>query len=122
MKKQMKRLVAFTLIACLFCGLCGCAAIDEMRESQAFIDSAGRIQWQGNTYVPLTKGEFPNEETPDRMIYVTAPDVPVLLSELLASKVCVVSADKKFMLDFEGNLYCQVNVDTNGWQEGELTT
>lgn len=122
MKKAIKKGIALVLLSCLLCGLCGCTAIDEMRENQAFIDATGRIQWQGNTYVPLTRGELPGEEDPDRIIYVTDPDVPVLLSQTVMKTICFVTKDGKFLMDIEGNLYCQANVDTDAWQEGEQTT
>ena len=115
----MKKWVALVLAACLLCGLCGCTAIDKMRESQAFLQADGTILWQGNTYIPVPGGASPQIGS-ESMIYVTAPDVPVLLSVIMAEKMCMASQDGRLLWDFEGTLYSQAGAEV--FQSGSEQT
>ena len=93
--KKMKRIIAVALAFVLCLSLCGCRELDEMKARQATWTEDGNILWNGHTYVPLydtlaeesyayTYAEELNWNDSE-VVYVTKPDVPVLLSEMLGT-------------------------------------
>lgn len=99
MKKIMKRALVLLLAATLLCGLCGCTAIDEMRDNQAFFDDAGNIALGGKVYKLLPLCEYLSPQMDDsRQIYLTDSDVPVLLSGLYAKQNLYISKDRSILV------------------------
>lgn len=81
--KNVKRIVALVWVLALCLPLVGCRELEEMRAQQAFWNADGSISWQGDTYMKLpTSGDSYMYFNPpiDTTVYVTQPDVPVLLS------------------------------------------
>lgn len=106
MKKFMKRVgILLTLGATVF-ALCGCDALDEMREHQIFPESDGSLIIDGIHYVPLETNQyfFPAADY-ERSYYLTEPDVPVLLSQDYCIAMLRPSADGRFIRDLYRDLY-----------------
>lgn len=108
MKKAIKKGIALVLLSCLLCGLCGCTAIDEMRENQAFYQPNGTVVWRGETYKRLFIPDllYPTLSYEDT-IYLTEPDVPVLLSTTYIKDVFLASEDGRFLYADEEKVYCR---------------
>lgn len=106
--KNMKRICAVLLVVLQLFLLCGCSALEEMRDNQAFYD-AGKIVRNGVTYqlLPSCEDLSPTVDY-TRLIYVTAPDVPVLLSTIYANEVLRVSEDGDFLVNIsDDSIYCR---------------
>lgn len=83
MEKTKKMICILCLICLLLPLLCGCKELDEMRAKQAFYDENGNILWNGAVYKQLPQGEYFQPHTSyENRVYVTEPDVPVLLHDL----------------------------------------
>jgi hypothetical protein len=99
MKKYLKRgLVLLLVLVQLFC-LCGCDALDEMRENQVSANEDGSITWKGTVYKALPYCEYLWVDTEYEAVYVTEPDVPVLLSPMFADKELYISTQGNFLVD-----------------------
>lgn len=91
--KKMKKVLSIACLVCLLIPLlCGCNALDKLRESQAFFDEEGNVLWNGTVYKKLPGNEnkydeFYPEIDYSNCIYVTESDVPVLLVEGMADVV-----------------------------------
>lgn len=91
--KKMKRVLALVLTFVLCLSLCGCRQLNDMKAHHATWMENGNILWNGYTYIPLysTDEAFYYEYADDLnwsdsdVIYVTQPDVPVLLSEMMGT-------------------------------------
>lgn len=112
MKKMLKRSLALVLVLVQLVLLCGCDALDEMRENQVFFDENGDILWNGTTYKALPYSDLLNPEL-DYMeqVYVTEADVPVLLSSMLAQYYLFASTDGEFLVSnlAEPVYYCKAS-------------
>lgn len=104
MKKTKKMICILCLICLLLPLLCGCKKLDEMRTKQAFYDENGNILWNGAVYKQLPQGEYfqPNTNYENR-VYVTEPDVPVLLHDLFF-KQWMIADDEGLILDNRGDV------------------
>ena len=81
MKKTVKRIILLLTIFSLSLCLCGCDALDKMRQNQGFWGENGEILWNGAVYKELPSDEYLYVNQDDiTIVYVTEPDVPVLLS------------------------------------------
>lgn len=84
--KKYKKFLALLLAALLCLSLCGCVDLDAMRSEHAVWQEDGSILWNGAVYrklenvVDMDEMEFSYSYV---TIYVTQPDVPVLLSDTL---------------------------------------
>ena len=106
MKKNLKRILVFVLAVMMLFSLCGCMALDEMRQAQAFYDESGSILWNGSTYKMLPACDyFTPECTYETWIYVTEADVPVLLSSLFNQEELVVCTDEAILSSYYTNSY-----------------
>lgn len=81
--KKLLLIITIVLTMCMFLG--GCTQLDDMREQHAVWTVAGEddsITYKGVEYKKLPPPEYPNEYFfgYSNTIYVTDPDVPVLLS------------------------------------------
>lgn len=94
--KKMKKLLSLCCIVCLLLPLlCGCNALDDARKMQAFYDEEENILWNGAVYKKLPQGEYFSPDIDygySKTIYVTKPDVPVLLQEMFCE--ASLNADK----------------------------
>lgn len=111
MKKQIKSIIIAVLILSFAFSLCGCDGLDELKASQAFKTADGNITWNNALYIKTIAAEdVPNfSENSDSDIYVTEPDVPVLLSAFYAfveDSYYSVGYNKKLIFDYE-NIYCR---------------
>lgn len=105
MKKIFKRTALLLLVISLLAGLCGCTALDEMRKSQAFLQDDGTILWNGETYKKLPYNEYLSPEIDyEQGVWVTMPDVPLLLMMTESFMTANPSTDGKF-LEYEDNYY-----------------
>ena len=99
MKKTKKIFCILCLICLLLPLLCGCKALDEARKNQAFFDEEGNILWNGAVYKQLPKGEYFKPDTSyDNDVYVTEPDVPVLLQDSFY-KAWLIADDEGLILE-----------------------
>ena len=107
MKKTAKRILVLLLAFSMFFVLCGCDALDEMRDMQAFLNEDGTITWQGNIYKKLPNSEYLNPER-EYVLCVTEQDVPVLLSEVFQKMSLSATKDKKVLVNLYGEdwSYC----------------
>ena len=83
-KNVLKTVCVFVTALSLSLSLCSCNWLDEMRRAQIFFteNNYSEIVWDGNTYV---RTDVLSEWTSGRYyedLYLTEPDVPVLLSEV----------------------------------------
>ena len=100
--KKYRKLVAVLCLVCLLLPLlCGCNALDKMREKQAFFDAEGNILWNGKVYKKLPSGEDFCPEWDGGQICVTEEDVPVLLSNVCADSFYDIYEDGLF-LEYQG--------------------
>ena len=111
MKKVLKQISAFLLTLLLLLSFAGCARLDQMRQQQVFASDDGGILWNGYTYLPLPESEyFMPEMDYNTSLYLTASDVPVLLSEIFATEVLYASPDGRFLNSIwngGGTFYCR---------------
>lgn len=93
---KVKRVLSLLLVMLLCLSLCSCKELDAKRAVHAVLDKDGTILWNETVYKPLpefddevmyTYGMDPSSDV--RWIQVTAPDVPILLSEYFGSRVYV---------------------------------
>ena len=109
MKKHVKSvLILLTVVGMLLC-LCGCTELENMRKNQAFPGENGEILWNGSVYKALPDSEaLYVEDYYEDTVYLTAPDVPVLLSSMFSEALLLPSEDKAFLavLDTD-NYYCR---------------
>lgn len=98
MKKHFKcGFVLLLIIVQLFC-LCGCRALEEMRQNQVSVNEDGSITWKGAVYKALPRSEYFWVETGYDAVYVTKPDVPVLLSPFVYEKELYISLEGDFLV------------------------
>lgn len=80
--KKIKLILPLLLLVFL---LSGCGALDEMRAQHALDYGNGLIVYNGQNYKRVNDPEFNADELfyddPVKSLYITAPDVPVLLSQ-----------------------------------------
>lgn len=109
MKKHVKRGLTILLILLQLCCLCGCRALDEMRKNQVFYDQSGQIRWNGSVYKALPYCEYLVVDTGYDTVYVTADNVPVLLSSIFSLQELYVSTDSQFLVNYgeEETYYCK---------------
>lgn len=114
MKKNVKRIFAFLLVLMQLVLLCGCDALDEMRQNQAFLNEDGDILWNGSIYKKLPACAY---LAPlygrDTVVYVTEDDVPVLLSSMFSKHRYYPSDDRRFLREYgysEEVYYCEVSI------------
>ena len=107
--KTIKRLAALLLAAVLCLSLAGCRELDEARANQAFWNADGTIQWGDYTYKVLPEcGEFSPTMADLDTVYVTRPDVPVLLSQQYGMGADR-SEDGVFLWLQSGEIYCRAD-------------
>lgn len=115
MMKKWKRWIAVALATLLCFSLCGCSELEQMRAEHAVWQEDGSILWNGAVYRELELNDS-NRELDFAYdyvtIYVTEPDVPVLLSEMFGDgmDVCANGTLIKFYdyrNDYRYKLYCR---------------
>lgn len=111
--KRVLRLCAFMLVAVLLCGaLCGCDMLDDARANHAQWTADGHILLGDAEYLPIPDSDyFVNMHTSNRMVFVTEPEVPVLLSPLWGTGVDV-SEDGMILCSYlaiQESLYCRAD-------------
>lgn len=114
MKKNAKRIFALLLVLMQLVLLCGCNALDEMRQNQAFLNEDGDILWNGGIYKVLPASEyFAPECDYNTIVNVTEKDVPVLLSSMFSKSRYYPSDDGRFLEahDYiEKGYYCEASI------------
>lgn len=107
----MKKFLAFFLACTMLFLLCGCNALDQMRQQQAFYDNAGNIIYEGVTYqlLPECDALKPKPDRQEGYIYVTPADMPVLLSRIMSTEWLYRSVDGDFLCSAEQStaVYCR---------------
>lgn len=106
MKKVIKTvLVLLAVVGMLLC-LCGCTGLENMRKNQAFSGENGEILWNGAVYKALPESEYLFVDTGDfdDTVYLTEPDVPVLLS-VFSEMWLYPSGDNTFLEEPESGIY-----------------
>jgi hypothetical protein len=106
--KHGKRIAAAVLIVAQLFLLCGCNALDRMRKNQVFLDGDTLVR-DGQTYLLLPEcEELCPEEDFGETVFVTASDVPVLLSPFYAQSILTPSTDGTFLVSaFDYTVYCR---------------
>ena len=112
MKKAL-RIVACLLVAVLACfSFSGCEMLDEMRACHAKRLESGNIELNGQEYRALPSNQWFQPDYDGEWIYVTDPDVPVLLSTKLGD-MAESSSDGLFIRtsdeNSEGTVYCRLD-------------
>ena len=112
MKQLWKRGAALLVILVLVLGLCGCDALDAMREAQTQYGEDGSILYKGVAYVRLPESEYLSPEYDVwKEIYVTDPDVPVLLSQAIYIERLALSIDGNFLISMSDDVvYCRAEL------------
>ncbi|MGN0453007.1 MAG: hypothetical protein ACI4GZ_04305 [Ruminococcus sp.] len=82
MKKAIKVITVVLLVCVMSVSMTGCIAIDNMRARQGWLTEDGNINLNGVIYKLLPECRFlsPVFDYETSNIYITTPDVPVLLS------------------------------------------
>ncbi len=86
--KRMKKLIAALLLCVLVLSCAGCANLDEMKASHAVWtdEEQTALEWNGATYKKLpTSSALEIWDHSEKNVFITAPDVPVLLVEQFGS-------------------------------------
>lgn len=86
--KRMKKLIAALLLCVLVLSCAGCANLDEMKANHAVWtdEEQTALEWNGATYKKLpTSSALEIWDHSEKNVFVTAPDVPVLLIEQFGS-------------------------------------
>lgn len=114
MKKNFKSMLVLLLVLVQLFVLSGCSALDALRNNQAFYNQDGDILWNGSTYkqLPTCPDLYP-EISYETTIYVTEPDVPVLLSAMFHLSRYTPSEDCRILMadDYDVNLYyCEASI------------
>ncbi len=110
MNKITKRVGILLLLGIMVFALCGCDALDEMREHQIFPESDGSIIIDGVRYIALDTNDYFGVEIDyeQNAYYLTNPDVPVLLSQDYCIGRINVSKDLRFCHDgIQGMYFCR---------------
>lgn len=110
MKRTLYRCLAVLLLLAMACSLCGCQELDEMRESHAILQEDGSILWDEKIFLPLPEENIPAYLDYDYMqyIYVTEPEVPVLLSTVMVEDILILSAGGNYLNSINDDaLYCE---------------
>ena len=99
MKKFWKKTVVLSLAILMLISLCGCNALDDLREAQAIMESDGTIVWNGVTYKMIPDGTLLCPELDyTNTVNVTAPGVPVLASLFESQISANTTKDKKLLV------------------------
>lgn len=103
-----KKIFVFALAAVMLFLLCGCDALDELRETRAEFDGENII-YQGVTYVKLPVCPALNPDADyDNAVYVVEPDVPLLLISTHCQEQLYQSEDGNFLVyDYKETVYCR---------------
>ena len=112
MKKTIKRLLVLLLVGILVFALCGCDALDEMRERQIFSEEDGSFIINDVRYVQLEVNDYFSPGTPTSASYwLTKPDVPVLLSDAFYIGALDLTEDARFCRDWHRGLwFCREDI------------
>ncbi len=116
MKKIIKITALILIISVIGILLCGCNGLDKMKASQAFFTKDGKIVYGNTEYLPLPESEelLPLTDNEFEYIYVTAEDVPVLLSQFLCEEYQLCGGGKFLASAYgETNYYCRSDVYTS---------
>lgn len=106
MKKIMKRLGILLLLGAMVFALCGCDALDEMREHQIFPNEDGSFVINDVRYVQLEANDyFTPGDTFDGTYYLTESDVPLLLSSQFCIGSLDLTEDGRFCRDWRRDLW-----------------
>ncbi len=112
--KKSLRITALILSAILLCSLfTGCDELDEMKAQHAILNEDGNIHLNGSEYIPINTVRkasfyFNFNLVQSDYIYVTAPDVPVLLSESHCIFTGEASSDGKYLYTYNSKNYDKV--------------
>lgn len=102
--KKVSRILSFAVVCVLLCvSLCSCADIEEMRSHQAFLNEDGTITYKGVSYSLVDVNGDINYKADD-VIYITPPDVPVLLSAAMGD--WAYASDDGHVIEYGGTYYC----------------
>lgn len=114
MKQLWKRGAALLVILLLVLGLCGCDALDAMRAAQTQYGEDGSILYKGVAYMRLPESDYlaPEYDVWEAQdIYVTDPEVPVLLSQAIYIERLAVSLDGNFLISISDQaVYCRAEL------------
>ncbi len=123
MKNKRKFLVLILALTMMCLCLTGCAELDTMKEQQAFFteeDNADAITYNGETYLKIDKtGNLPDplyNRDHINTVYVTNPDVPVLLSNSFGD-ILNISDDGNFLY---GYIYTPFESEYSGVYESSM--
>ncbi len=109
MKKVLKIFVSCVIVVSLCLTLTGCNMLDEMRASQGFWQKDATIKFRGAKYLPLPACNALDPNWSLDIMYVTQPDVPVLLSEIFGDMLDVSEDYTLLCVSTEENVitYCR---------------
>ncbi len=106
MKKFWRVLAVLTALTLLCIATTGCNAIDTMRAHHILRDNDNSLTLNGTRYVELqTIENFCPLVIEQDYAYITKPDVPVLLSEMLGTEVMVINGGR-FIAYGNDSYYC----------------
>ena len=114
MKKMFRQFAAIlALLAIVFC-LVGCDALDEMREAHAVytsMDPPYTITYKDATYKALQCPQIADKGImwAEWRVFVTAPDVPVLLSAQVGQRFGI-DSEEKFLTNYGEIVYVREDV------------
>lgn len=112
MKRALKLLTVVLLISTICLIFSGCDVIDKMRKNQAFLIDSSTVEYDGEKYVLLPFCDYLQPQgSIDFDIYITEPDVPVLLSDMLG-EIAYINDDCTIITcygDYEDKYYCRAD-------------
>ena len=112
MKKTIKRIVCFALVAALCLCFTGCKELDALRAQRVlYYQDSGTLILDGKTYVELPYcKEFNPPFGEARWVTITEPDVPLLLSDIFYMDYGTVSEDGRFITAFADVNFCEESI------------
>lgn len=98
MKKAIRCILVVVAVLCLCASLSGCSMIEEMRAAHGVKTDANTVTYNGEEYKKLPASDIlmPIFSKDMKELYVTAPDVPVLLS-IFYGEYCTLSDDGVYL-------------------------
>ncbi len=106
----MKKLKLILPLFILLFLLCSCGSLDEMKSQHALDYGNGIIEYDSATYKRIEEDEMGEvgyfSIDRDKDLYITAPDVPVLLSQFqIVKHPPFINADHTIICDSMGDYY-----------------
>lgn len=111
--KRIEKVIALLLVLLMCFSLCSCKELDDRRSHHVLVQEDGSLLWKGQVYFLLPRFEelrnFMLDNDYDSMLYITKPDVPVLLNRSFYKSIAYSLGDGLLLREYDdfGSYYCR---------------